>query len=136
MTEDKPMPTVDMSALFNGVGLGHKILDADHNVVDSTLLEWAKFTRESEKKIVAQDRLKGFFISTVFLGIDHGFGGKPLWFETMIFHESYSDLYCDRYETWDEAVAGHKKAIKLVRLGKIKAHKKKIKAPAKKTKRK
>lgn len=52
-------------------------------------LEWARWygTPEGRKaKIVAQTKYRGYWISTVFLGLDHAYGGGPpiLW-ETMIF---------------------------------------------------
>ncbi len=50
-------------------------------------------------------------VSTVFLGLNHRYGeGVPVLFETMIFggeHDQYQDRYC----TYDEAEAGHKKAL-------------------------
>lgn len=49
-------------------------------------------------------------VSTVFLGMDHGFGGMPLLFETMIFGGEL-DQFQDRYPTWDMAVAGHAEAL-------------------------
>lgn len=58
---------------------------------------------------VALDMIGGVDISTVFLGIDHRFGGggPPILFETMIFGGGPHDENCERYCTWDEAVAGH-----------------------------
>lgn len=51
-------------------------------------------------------------VSTVYLHVNHGYGGKPLWYETMVFPVGkFDDLYCDRYETIDEAKIGHEKAI-------------------------
>jgi hypothetical protein len=52
----------------------------------------------------------------VFLGLDHqyGFNGPPVLFETMIFGGKHDD-YQDRYLTWDEAEAGHERAVKMVR---------------------
>ncbi len=38
---------------------------------------------------------------------------NPLWFETMIFGGEH-DCYEDRYETWEEAEVGHRKAMDLV----------------------
>lgn len=50
-------------------------------------------------------------ISTVFLPMDHGFSdNKPAWFETMIFGGTY-DQCCDRYETINEAEAGHNRVV-------------------------
>lgn len=60
-----------------------------------------------------------YIVSTVDLGIDHSFGiGKPLYYETMIFRKDgdkidFSELYCDRYSTEEEAREGHKRAIKI-----------------------
>lgn len=48
-------------------------------------LVWAEM-RERESCIVAVDALPdGSRLSTVWLGLDHGFGGRPLIFETMRF---------------------------------------------------
>lgn len=49
-------------------------------------------------------------VSTVFLGLDHGWNGVPMWFETMIFSEFANDRlneWCERYTTWEQAKAGH-----------------------------
>lgn len=54
----------------------------------SACLTWARL-RESmtiEDVLVARDDLPdGSYLSTVWLGLDHGFGGRPLIFETMRF---------------------------------------------------
>jgi hypothetical protein len=42
----------------------------------------------------------------VFLGVDHGFGGRRELFETMLFVNG-TDQGVERYATWDEAEAGH-----------------------------
>ncbi len=53
-------------------------------------------------------------VSTVFLGLDHAFGGgPPMLFETMIFGGDH-DEYCERYATVEEARAGHRVACQLV----------------------
>jgi hypothetical protein len=58
---------------------------------------------------------KSILISTVFLGLNHGHGNsnRDLWFETMIFGGEHSE-YQERYETWDEAQAGHDRAVGMV----------------------
>jgi hypothetical protein len=68
-------------------------------------------------------RLK-FRISTVFLELNHGFGERDLWYETMIFDDG-SDIpfesdYCWRYETKEEAEEGHRKIVKLFKEGRFK----------------
>lgn len=57
-----------------------------------------------------------YWISTIFLGIDHRHSWskteEPIVFETMIKHEKDGWLnYQERYCTWDEAKAGHGRAI-------------------------
>lgn len=55
-------------------------------------------------------------ISTVFLGIDHGWGQKPpILFETMVFGLDGNDEYQTRCATWDEAEVMHEKAIEYVK---------------------
>ena len=71
--------------------------------------EWIK---ECQNKIIKQETLlNGKYVSTVYLGLDHNFSrkGKPLIFETMVFPEKgdYSDEYCERYSTEEEAIKGH-----------------------------
>lgn len=56
-----------------------------------------------------------YFVSTVFLGIDHQFGhGPPLLFETMIFELGALGAldYQERYSTLSEAMAGHERAVR------------------------
>ena len=49
-------------------------------------------------------------VSTVFLELNHGFGGVPLWYETMCFAEgSVRCDFQDRYTTKEEAEKGHEK---------------------------
>jgi len=64
---------------------------------------------------VADDLVGPYRVSTVFLVIDHDFSfkGPPVLFETMVFGRETD--YQDRYCTWDAAVAGHTKAVKLYR---------------------
>ena len=87
------------------------------------LMEWAKWIEKSkEERIVKQNLLlNGYYVSTVFLGLDHNFTGKgmPLVFETMIFDDLFKneyggikDLYQYRYSTWQEAMSGHIKIEK------------------------
>lgn len=87
--------------------------------VKTDLMTWARSFEASAGRIVAQTGQGSggkAWVSTVFLGLDHSFGnGKPLLFETMIFGGDH-DEYQERYSTWDEAEAGHRKACELVGL--------------------
>ncbi len=75
------------------------------------LLEWARLLNDAEYKRVAYDDLgDGRYISTVWLGLDHGYGrGPPLIFETMTFGPGGGD--CQRYATLEEARRGHEEML-------------------------
>lgn len=82
-------------------------LDKNLNVVRcqnmEDIREWSRNRRMKFTSLSA-----GVEVSTVFLGLDHNFGGggPPVVFETMVFGGAY-DQKCARYCTWDECLAGH-----------------------------
>lgn len=77
---------------------------------------WFETDREKKRRI-GYDEINGQRVSTVFLGLDHGWGGgPPVLFETMIF-DGPNDSWQDRYCTYEEAEAGHKKVCEKVRNG-------------------
>jgi hypothetical protein len=77
------------------------------------ITEWA-IHLDYDNKIVEQTTIQGVFISTVFLGIDHGWGSDvPILFETMVFGGKYNE-YQWRYATWDEAYKGHHEVCAMV----------------------
>lgn len=77
------------------------------------ILEWGKYM-ESNNRHIAKDFINSdIMVSTVFLGLDHSFGGPiPILYETMIFGGKH-DQYQKRYATKEEALEGHKKALAL-----------------------
>jgi hypothetical protein len=96
------------------------VLDEDHNPVPATVKEWGDFRSKPDGKRVELTQLPNCWVSTVFLGMDHGYGeGAPVLFETMAFEGDYHANGCkdeieegsNRYRTWDEAVAGHKEIV-------------------------
>lgn len=96
---------------------GHWILDKDHELVPCGLLEWAFTFENRELRIVRQTRFLGMFVSTVFLGLDHGFRYDrndlpPVVFETMIFGGSVDQEYQERCYTWQQAASMHWRAIR------------------------
>ena len=109
-----------------GLALRNYILDG-REIIPAPFTEWAQwFERSPHARIVKQDRVRGLFVSTVFLGIDHRFGGDgpPLLFETMIFDERDEgmarqgrDLAQWRWSTYPEAELGHAFAVRLVESG-------------------
>lgn len=85
-------------------------------VLEPNILKWAKWAEANwYKRVVAQDYIGNYEVSTIFLGIDHNFwdNNKPLLFETMIFPECD---YCERCATWDEALEQHKRAIESLKI--------------------
>lgn len=71
---------------------------------------WAR--AHDDLRRVGKDSIGRFTVSTVFLGLSHGErDGKPLLWETMVFPQgSWAEVYCERYTSWAEAVAGHQAA--------------------------
>lgn len=81
-------------------------LDADHNPVPTDdPLVWGRWFEDFDNRSVAYDELEKVRVSTVFVGTAFEK------FETMVFpmkgDRLFEDMECERYDTWDEAVAGH-----------------------------
>jgi len=75
-----------------------------------SMLEWsAKFNDMDYKRVALDELPNGYRVSTVWLGLDHSFGGAtPLIFETMVFPaDGWGDEDCARYSTEAEAIDGH-----------------------------
>lgn len=75
---------------------------------------------EQNYSIVCKDDIKGGFISTVWLGIDHNFrdGDPPLIFETMVFMDDYKHPWqnmCFRYSTEKSAWDGHHRLLETIK---------------------
>lgn len=92
------------------------ILKGKTPVKEPNVMKWAEWFQEADR-IVARTKLdNGATVSTVFLGINHAFmGGPPILFETMVFEEGQLDTYQQRYQTWDQAEAGHLRMIERVK---------------------
>lgn len=74
--------------------------------------EWL-YGSDGKNKVIKQQDVNGFWVSTVFLGLDHGFmNDAPLVFETMIFNRDMESQNCWRYRTYNEALDGHAAACK------------------------
>lgn len=81
-------------------------------VQEPDVMKWGKFMSSSDR-IVLQESLGEYLISTVFLGLDHGFlTSEPLLFETMIFQDKKVLDYQTRCSTYEQAEGQHKEAIK------------------------
>jgi hypothetical protein len=103
------------------------ILDENKNVVPCKLEEWCDLIEgRSGNKIIKQEEVNGKFVSTVFLGLDHGWGNpkKPVVFETMVFSHPFNskkepceDIYQTRSCTYKQALKHHERAIQWVKDG-------------------
>lgn len=94
-------------------------LDAQKRVVEATREEFGKVFEGSDRIIGQTSFGDGWLVSTVFLGLNHGWGRSDQWFETMIFDPEKEASEQARYETYDQAVAGHNEQCKILseRLG-------------------
>lgn len=77
-----------------------------------TMREWVMLYQLHDYKIVKQEYVGDYWVSTVWLGLDHGWGhGPPLIFETMVFNHtkpkpppfpSTTDMESDEMKEWLE----------------------------------
>lgn len=98
--------------------------DRDGNPI--TLMQWAELLEGGEGiRRVALTEVGPYVVSTVWLGLDHGYGKghAPLIFETMVFPgEGWNDPttpspafdYQDRYGTEAQARQGHAEVVTLI----------------------
>lgn len=80
--------------------------------------EWSTSFEDPAVKRVAETTVGGIWISTVWLGLDHGWGSSaPVIFETMAFARGlgWSELESRRYCTETEALAGHEEVVAIAR---------------------
>jgi hypothetical protein len=99
----------------------HYILVGHDVVPEPDLLKWASSIEDAQSRVVKQDHIAQFLVSTVFLGLDHRLSGKgpPIVFETMVFQKiddrNQPVSYQTRCATWDEAVVMHDLAVRTFR---------------------
>jgi hypothetical protein len=119
---------------------GRYILDGHIPVPCEDLLTWARWIEDADQqRIVKQEYVGPFWVSTVFLGLDHSFldDTPPALFETMVFrdpndedrrewtkrgwksncppHISLDDAPGYRTSTWELALEQHAEAIAWVK---------------------
>lgn len=94
--------------------LRHYIMEKDGTIRPVSLLTWAKWFENVDNRRVAWEDIGDLHVSTVFLGLDHNWGlkGDPILFETMIFDKGGESVFCARYSTREQAIAGHQKAVR------------------------
>lgn len=98
------------------------LLDKDKKPYPVSLEESYKLYENMDMKITQQDMVGDIKVSTVFLGMDHSLpfdadgnpieDPTPLFWETMIFGGEH-DGYQERYTSYEDALAGHQRALDL-----------------------
>lgn len=71
------------------------------------------YETSKDERIVARTEIGDVRVSTVFLGLDHGWEDEVLLYETMIFGGPH-DQDQDRYTTRQQAEEGHHRMVALV----------------------
>jgi hypothetical protein len=95
--------------------LGHEFPHYDKLGLPIPFGEWARRMEDQEYRIIGNTQIGDVEVSTIWLGLDHHWGGgPPILFETMIFGGEY-DRWQIRYSTEEEARAGHEVACRMVR---------------------
>jgi len=99
---------------------GRYILDGKTPVRCDDPLQWAQWCVENEPshRVLLDVLTGGVTVSTVFLGVDCGWDMEmgPMLFETMVFGGALDEEQ-ERYRTWDEAEAGHKRMVERAKKG-------------------
>lgn len=101
---------------------GRYILADRIPILCGDLMTWTQWM-EGAERVVAQEDIGPFWVSTCFLGLDHNFAytGPPTLFETIIFcgwtefmgrKIRASTDYQTRCATWDEAEIMHLRAVR------------------------
>lgn len=91
--------------------------------VPATAEEWGRWFQTADRtvrKTEIHHPTRGMIeVSTVFLGLDHGWDGRVQLYESMTFGDGVTDenQVQIRYATWDEAEAGHAKVCRAVAAG-------------------
>ena len=136
----KPDPFHNMDLMMEREGFGYGGGDHyDKNGVPISLGEWARRMEDLQYKQVALTNFGPVIVSTVWLGMDHGWGRflpenadvdrRPVIFETMVFfydaksefgwttdpakHELAGEMR--RWRTLEEAIAGHEEIVQMVK---------------------
>lgn len=94
------------------------VLDGEAVVPVAGMQQWGEWFEKSNPRVDYTEVTDTCSVSTIFLGLDNRLYGKgpPIVFETMIFGAPESiDRRQWRYSSWDDAVIGHKAAVRKCR---------------------
>ena len=100
--------------LVGAVGGPVTYYDRDGQPID--MERWVRLMEDPGYKVIAKTVVGDAEVSTVWLGLDHSFGGSvPIIFETMIFGGALDENQW-RYATEDEARQGHAEKVTLLQI--------------------
>jgi len=79
----------------------------------ASIVAWGKWFEDIDSRRVCLTDIASCMVSTVFLGVDHGFGdGPPILWESMVFEDgSALEDYTNRYTSKEDAVKGHNEIV-------------------------
>lgn len=84
----------------------------DRKPVQVDLMAWAKWFEDFDKRQVFRTEFPDAWVSTIFIGMDCGVLHREF-FETAFCINGSLEV-CARYDTWEEADAGHKFACSVI----------------------
>jgi hypothetical protein len=91
------------------------ILDGHTAVPEPDLMKWARWFESVDSRRVKRETVGESDVSTVFLGMDHSFGGPtPILFETMVFDGPLGGEM-NRCSTWEQAEKMHDEMVRRVK---------------------
>lgn len=91
------------------------ILQPDGSVkgTNDVMIAWGE--RNDDSRRIVKTFIGPQYVSTVFLVLNHGWGNRPEWFETMVFGGQLDQTIQRRWETIQEAKMGHSSVIEELR---------------------
>ena len=89
--------------------------DSGQAVAEDDLRKWGEWMERTDRRVERTEVKPGVEVSTVFLGVDHSFGGAaPVLWETLVFGGPH-DGEMERYTSVAAARAGHAEMVALVK---------------------
>jgi len=97
--------------------MNHWILDENKKPKQVDLTTWATWFEKGDHRIVKQETVGDAKVSTVFLGLDHNFGGggPPILWETMVFGGKHDQWQERCAGNWEQAESMHHQVVEMVK---------------------
>lgn len=93
-------------------GMHYVLNEKGEPLAQPDVVRWAQWFEKSNRR-VARTTVGPYEVSTIFLGLDHGWGcAVPVLWETMVFRGNSSDIEMDRCSgNREQAMAMHEKMV-------------------------